>query len=67
MQSLFLRSVAIVQFYRWYSGEITKSSAVVRFDPSPTSGLIAYKADFVSFLTRRSRKVLGFKHQDVRS
>jgi hypothetical protein len=22
MQSLFLRSVAIVQFYRWYSGEI---------------------------------------------
>jgi hypothetical protein len=30
MQSLFLRSVAIVQFYRWYCGEITKSSAVVR-------------------------------------
>jgi|ERR1700730_13088507 len=34
---------------------------------SPTSGLIACKAGFVSFLTRRSRKVLGFKHQDVRS
>ena len=30
MQSLFLRSVAIVQFYMWYSGEITKSNAVVR-------------------------------------
>jgi hypothetical protein len=24
------------------------------FDPSPTSGLIAYKAHFVPFLTRRS-------------
>jgi hypothetical protein len=30
MQSLFLRSVVIVQFYRWYSDEITKSSVVVR-------------------------------------
>jgi hypothetical protein len=30
MQILFLRSVAIVQFYRWYSGEITKSGAFVR-------------------------------------
>jgi hypothetical protein len=27
MQSLFLRSVALVQFYRWYSDEITNSSA----------------------------------------
>jgi hypothetical protein len=30
LQGLFLRCIAIVQFYRWYSGEITKSSAVVR-------------------------------------
>ena len=32
--------------------------------PSPRSGLIAYKADFVSFLTRRSRKVLGGTGKD---
>jgi len=30
MQSIFLGFVAIVQFYRWYSGEITKSSGAVR-------------------------------------
>ena len=32
--------------------------------PSPRSGLIAYKADFVSFLTRRSSKVLGGTGKD---
>jgi hypothetical protein len=44
MQGLFLRSVALVQFYRWYSGEITNSSAfsaVVKVFgcwPGPTTG-----------------------------
>jgi len=41
MQSLFLRSVAIVQFYMWYSGAITKSNAVVRcwHETDQTAGL----------------------------
>jgi hypothetical protein len=37
MQSLFLR-VAIVQFYKWYCDEITKSSAVVRCWPEADVG-----------------------------
>jgi hypothetical protein len=61
------------RFGRHFDGNTAKQRTHKRilprtaFEPSPTSGLIAYKADFVSFLTRRSRKVLGFKHQDVRS
>jgi hypothetical protein len=61
------------RFGRHFGGKAAKQRTHQRilprtaFEPSPTSGLIAYKTDFVSFLTRRSRKVLGFEHQDVRS
>jgi hypothetical protein len=46
---------------------LSERIATSQFDPSPTSGRIVRKAGFASFLTRLGRKVLGFKHQDVRS